>query len=53
MENKSFISGFIVSGGKSRQMGNDQAFLMFDNEPLLKRMINLIEPFCGNVAISG
>lgn len=47
------ISGFVLAGGKSSRMGTDKAFLMVEHEPLLKRMIRLIEPFCESVKISG
>lgn len=53
MGNKSDISGFILAGGKSSRMGTDKALLMIKNEPLLKRIIRLIEPLCGSIAISG
>lgn len=50
---KSAISGFVLAGGKSSRMGFDKAFLWFDNKPLLKNMIDLIDPLCASVAISG
>ncbi len=53
MGDKSDISGFILAGGKSRRMGTDKALLTIENEPLLKRMIRLIEPFCNPIVISG
>ena len=53
IEIKPDISGFILAGGKSNRMGTDKALLMVHNEPLLKRMISLIKPFCNTIAISG
>lgn len=53
MGNKSAVSGFILAGGRSRRMGTDKAFLLVQEEPLLKHMISLVEPFCNEIAISG
>jgi molybdenum cofactor guanylyltransferase len=53
MEEKADLSGFILAGGKSSRMGTDKALIVFQNEPLLVRMINQIEPFCNQVFISG
>jgi molybdopterin-guanine dinucleotide biosynthesis protein A len=53
METNADISGFILAGGKSNRMGTDKAFLLIQEEPLLKRMIRLISPFCKTIAISG
>jgi len=53
MEMNAIISGFILAGGKSSRMGTDKALLLVQDEPLLKRMIRLLEPFCKTIAISG
>lgn len=53
MNKKSNISGFILAGGLSTRMGTDKAFLKIAGEPSLGRMINIIRPFCHNVAVSG
>lgn len=53
MNRKEEISGFILAGGRSSRMGTDKAMLLFDGEPLLARSINLIRPFCSDLAISG
>jgi len=50
---KTKISGFILAGGKSSRMGTDKALIVFQNEPLLGRMKNRIEPLCSQVFISG
>ena len=47
------ISGFILAGGKSKRMGTDKALLKIQNEPLLKRILDLINPFCDSIKISG
>ena len=47
------LNGFILTGGKSKRMGTDKALLIIDDEPLLKRMIRFIDPFCQQVIISG
>lgn len=53
MNNELLISGYVFAGGKSRRMGTDKALLTIEKQPILLRMIKLIEPFCENVAISG
>jgi molybdopterin-guanine dinucleotide biosynthesis protein A len=53
MEIKALISGFILAGGMSSRMGSDKALLLVKGEPLLGRMIRLVEPFCQTVAVSG
>lgn len=53
MEIKTKLSGYILAGGKSSRMGTDKAFLPVQEEPMLKRMIRLLEPFCQTIAISG
>lgn len=47
------ISGFILSGGKSRRMGTDKSLLKIDGITMLEKAILLVEPFCTSVAISG
>ncbi len=47
------INGFILAGGKSSRMGTDKALLMIQDEPLLKRMITIVSPFCKSLGVSG
>lgn len=53
MNRKTELSGFILAGGKSSRMGFDKAFLLVENKPLLQNMIEVIQPFCQKIAISG
>lgn len=53
MGTKSEISGFILAGGKSVRMGTDKALLLIEDEPLMQRMISLIQQNCERNYISG
>ena len=53
MEIKTTLSGYILAGGKSSRMGTDKALLLVQQEPMLRRMIGLLKPFCKTIAISG
>ncbi len=53
MEINTDITGFVLAGGKSSRMGTDKALLKIQEETLLKRMIDLISPFCNTVSIGG
>jgi len=53
MKIKADISGFVLAGGKSNRMGTDKALLLVQEETLLIRIKNLIDPFCKTVEISG
>jgi molybdenum cofactor guanylyltransferase len=47
------ISGIVLAGGKSSRMGTDKALLIFDNQTLLQRMVNLMDAFCQKIYVSG
>lgn len=44
-------SAIILAGGKSRRMGSDKAFLEFDGELLIERVIERVRRVCDQVVI--
>lgn len=44
-------SGFITAGGKSSRMGADKAWLLFDDQPLICRVIAAVEQVTSEIAI--
>ncbi|HAA75354.1 TPA: hypothetical protein DCE37_09560, partial [Candidatus Latescibacteria bacterium] len=44
-------SCIILCGGKSRRMGQDKAWLDFDGEPLLARILRIVSPVVSDVVI--
>lgn len=46
-------AGVILAGGRSRRMGNvDKALLSLNNEPLLSRVIRILQPQLGSLLLS-
>lgn len=45
------VTGVVVSGGRSRRMGTDKSFITLAGEPLIKRAVRLLEPFCEQIII--
>lgn len=45
------ITGIILSGGKSIRMGQDKAFLLFSDRPLIETMIDKLKAACGDLII--
>ncbi len=46
-------AGVILAGGRSRRMGNaDKALLSINNEPLLSRVIRILQPQLGTLLLS-
>lgn len=45
------VSGIILAGGKSRRMGRDKAFLEFNGQLLIERVIERVSHVCADVTI--
>jgi len=50
---KNKLSGIILTGGKSNRMGKDKAFIKYKNKRFIEVAIDLINPFCSEILISG
>lgn len=46
------LSAIILTGGKSRRMGQDKALLVFESHSLLQRAVSLCQASCRHVVIS-
>lgn len=46
------ITGIILAGGKSKRMGVDKALLQLNEQTLLERAFNLLQPLCQTLLIS-
>ena len=47
------VTVFIIAGGKSSRMGQDKAFVEFDGETLLERMLRTARSVSTNVGLVG
>ncbi|WP_243371050.1 molybdenum cofactor guanylyltransferase [Geotalea sp. SG265] len=47
------VTGIILTGGKSRRMGRDKAFLPIDGRPMVERVIRLFTASFASVLIIG
>ncbi|MDO5043688.1 MAG: formate dehydrogenase accessory sulfurtransferase FdhD [Coriobacteriia bacterium] len=45
------ITGIVVAGGRSRRMGTDKSFVTLADEPMVKRAVRLLEPYCKRIVI--
>ncbi|MGL4780807.1 MAG: molybdenum cofactor guanylyltransferase [Bacteroidales bacterium] len=47
------LNGFVLAGGNSTRFGSNKALACIDNKSFIERSIELLEPFCDKIAISG
>jgi molybdopterin-guanine dinucleotide biosynthesis protein A len=50
---RSSRAGFVLAGGQSTRMGEDKAFLRFENETLVSRALRVMHKVCSQVAVVG
>lgn len=48
---KNDITGYVLAGGKSSRMGADKGLLLFNEEPLVLRIIKQLQSSCSRVII--
>jgi molybdopterin-guanine dinucleotide biosynthesis protein A len=44
-------AGIILAGGKSRRMGIDKAFVAFEGQMLIERVLDALKQVCGEIVI--
>ncbi len=45
------VTGIILAGGKSARMGKDKSLLLYDNKPLIKRIVEELQPVVDDLVI--
>ncbi|BDS09884.1 molybdenum cofactor guanylyltransferase [Aureispira anguillae] len=53
MINKKQLTAVILAGGKSQRMGEDKAFLMFQQQTFIEHIIHAVQPLVTEVVIIG
>ena len=48
---KDAVSGIILAGGRSRRLGRDKAVEPFDGQPLIRRVIERIQPLTAEIVV--
>ncbi len=48
---KDAVSGIILAGGRSRRLGRDKAVEPFEGQPLIRRVIERIQPLTGEIVV--
>ena len=46
------ISGILLAGGKSKRMGEDKAFIKYQEKELFRYPLEILEHFCDEIIIS-
>ena len=49
---KDQLTGIILSGGKSRRMGEEKGLALFNGKPLISYALNVVEQLCSTILIS-
>jgi molybdopterin-guanine dinucleotide biosynthesis protein A len=49
---KNNVTGIVLSGGKSKRMGEEKGLINFAGKPLISYSIAAIKPLCDNIFIS-
>jgi molybdopterin-guanine dinucleotide biosynthesis protein A len=50
--NNNEVTGFVLSGGMSKRMGEEKGLALFNNKPLVSYAIDALQPICGKIYIS-
>ena len=48
---KDAVSGIILAGGRSRRLGRDKAVEPFEGQPLIRRVIERIQPLTAEIVV--